>query len=103
MTDWRDKIIVGTSGYNYTYWVGPFYPEGTARREMLGIYAGSFSALELNFTYYGIPDPKVIGRMVRSTPDGFTFFVKAYKGITHEAEAEKHARAIAERVKATLA
>ena len=84
MTDWRDKIIVGTSGYSYPDWVGPFYPRGTKQDEMLAVYAGSFSSVELNFTYYGIPKPTALERMVKQTPEGFTFFVKAYRGITHE-------------------
>ena len=79
MAGWQDKIIVGTSGYSYPDWVGPFYPPGTRRSGMLPIYAGCFPTVELNFTYYGIPRPKSLERMVQATPAGFSFFVKAYR------------------------
>ena len=80
---WQDRIRIGTSGYSYPAWVGKFYTPGTGRREMLEHYASCFDTVELNFTYYGIPRPAVLERMVKETPDGFTFFVKAHKSMTH--------------------
>jgi len=78
------EIIVGTSGYQYKDWVGPFYPEGTRPEKMLEAYAKHFPAVELNFTYYGMPRAKQMERMADRTPEGFAFVVKAHKTTTHE-------------------
>lgn len=51
-------IYVGTSGYSYKDWIGPVYAEGTKEAGMLEEYAKRFDAVELNFTYYGMPTRK---------------------------------------------
>ena len=51
------KVWIGTSGYSYPDWVGPFYPEGTRSGRMLAHYAGHFPLVELNFTFYRLPTP----------------------------------------------
>jgi uncharacterized protein YecE (DUF72 family) len=78
------RIILGTSGYQYKDWQGIFYPEGTKTQDMLAEYAKHFSAVELNFTYYGLPKAKNTERMAAVTPKGFEFVVKAHKTTTHE-------------------
>ncbi|MDA0838785.1 MAG: DUF72 domain-containing protein [Planctomycetota bacterium] len=77
-------IYVGTSGYSYKDWIGPVYTEGTKEAGMLEEYAKRFDAVELNFTYYGMPTRKGMQGMADKTPDGFQFFVKANKATTHE-------------------
>ncbi len=79
------EVLVGTSGYSYQDWVGPVYPEGTPQREFLPLYAGLFSVVELNFTYYAQPRAAAVAAMVGKTPDGFRFALKAHKTMTHEA------------------
>jgi len=81
-------VIVGTSGYQYADWVGPFYPAGTARDRMLSYYATQFDAVEINYTYYGMPSPRSAARMVAETPPGFLFAVKLNRALTHEVEEE---------------
>jgi uncharacterized protein YecE (DUF72 family) len=81
-------IRVGTSGYSYSDWVGAFYPPGTRSAEMLALYAQSFSSVELNFTYYRMPDARTLSRMGRQVPPGFVFSVKAPGELTHEMRAE---------------
>ncbi len=76
-------IHVGTSGFRYKDWRGPFYPPDLPDDGLLAYYAQRFSSVELNFTYYGIPNPAVIERMVERTPEGFTFWVKANQATTH--------------------
>ncbi|MFW6107476.1 MAG: DUF72 domain-containing protein [bacterium] len=76
-------IAVGTSGFRYADWRGRFYPDDLAEDQMLAYYARHFRTVELNFTYYGIPDPRVIERMVERTPEGFTFWAKANEATTH--------------------
>jgi len=78
------EILIGTSGYSFADWVGPFYPPGTRSRDFLGYYANLFRAVEVNSTYYGIPRPQVIETMARKTPDGFHFVVKLNQAMTHE-------------------
>ncbi len=80
----KPKIILGTSGFQYKDWVGSFYPEGTKTQDMLAAYVQAFGAVELNFTYYGLPKAKNMARMAEATPAGFEFVVKAHKTTTHE-------------------
>ena len=77
-------IHIGTSGYSFRDWVGPFYPPGTAAKEMLGLYARRFQAVEINATYYRLPRPEVTSRMAEVTPAEFRFTVKAPGAVTHE-------------------
>jgi uncharacterized protein YecE (DUF72 family) len=77
-------VYLGTSGYSYQDWKGPFYPGGIADRDMLPFYAREFSAVELNFTYYQIPNPRTMAALAAKTPDGFRFTVKAHRDLTHE-------------------
>ena len=77
-------VHVGTSGFRYKDWRGAFYPTDVRDEELLTYYAEHFDVVELNFTYYGIPKPGVIERMVGRTPDGFTFWVKANEATTHK-------------------
>lgn len=79
-------IRIGTSGFSYDDWIGPFYPEGLPAREHLAFYAREFSTVEINTTYYRIPDRRLVQGWVDKTPDGFSFAVKAYQGLTHERE-----------------
>ena len=81
-------IFVGTSGYSYPGWRATFYPSRMKREEMLSFYAERFPAVELNFTYYGIPHPSVFERMVKRTPAGFLFALKLNGRITHEKDTE---------------
>ncbi len=78
------SILVGTSGYSFADWVGPFYPAGTRSSDFLGYYAGHFPAVEVNSTYYRIPHPRVLEQMERKTPPGFLFVVKLHRSMTHE-------------------
>ncbi len=76
-------VVVGTSGFSFADWVGPFYPAGTRGPEMLARYAEHFTAVEINTTYYGIPRPSTMELLDRKTPDGFEFVVKGHQSMTH--------------------
>lgn len=80
-------IYVGTSGFSYDDWVGPFYPENLAHQYWLPYYARHFKACELNFTYYRQPDRSTLKGLARRVPKGFLFTVKAYQKITHSRDA----------------
>lgn len=81
-------VFVGTSGYSFADWVGPFYPPGTASGDYLGYYSSHFGCVEVNSTYYGIPKPRTMDQMQKKTPDGFRFIVKLNQAMTHGAERE---------------
>jgi uncharacterized protein YecE (DUF72 family) len=78
------KTWVGTSGYSYPDWVGPFYPAGTRPKRMLAYYAGQFPLVELNFTFYRPPTPEMLARLAEQVPAGFQFVVKLPRSISHE-------------------
>jgi uncharacterized protein YecE (DUF72 family) len=83
------RIVVGTAGYSYTDWVGPYYPEGTPSSEFLTRYANDFPLTELNFSYYRMPEPQMLSRLVEKTPDGFRFVLKAHRSLTHDRGADR--------------
>lgn len=77
---------IGTSGYSFPDWVGPFYPPGMASRDFLPYYAQHFGCVEVNSTYYGIPAPRVLEQMAARTPAGFRFIVKVNQAMTHRGD-----------------
>ena len=79
------KALVGTSGYAFKEWKGPFYPEELPDDEMLAFYAGRFPTVEINNTFYRLPKENVLVGWASRVPDGFTFSLKASQRITHHA------------------
>lgn len=75
--------FVGTSGWHYPHWRGSFYPPELPVRRWLEFYAGHFSCVELNNSFYKLPQPPTVANWVGSTPEGFVFAVKAPRLITH--------------------
>ena len=76
-------IRIGTSGYNYPEWRGTFYPEKFPPARMLPYYAERFSTVEINYTFYRMPNAKTIAGWVAETPAEFSFTLKAPQRITH--------------------
>jgi len=54
------SILIGTQGWNYAAWVGPLYPPGTPASEFLPTYARAFRAVEVDSTFYAIPDARAV-------------------------------------------
>jgi uncharacterized protein YecE (DUF72 family) len=77
-------VWVGTSGYNYPEWKGSFYPEKLPAAKMLPYYAERFSTVEINYTFYRMPNEKILAGWNRETPDRFKLTLKAPKRITHD-------------------
>jgi len=77
------RLFVGTSGFAYKEWVGPFYPPGTKSAGMLPYYAGEFGSVEVNYTFRRNPTPAMIESWTKNTPEGFVFALKANQGMTH--------------------
>ncbi|MGQ9584835.1 MAG: DUF72 domain-containing protein [Anaerolineae bacterium] len=82
-------IYVGTSGYSYDDWIGPFYPPNLPQKEWLGFYAREFQTTELNVTYYRQPTRPMMERIAEKVPGGFRFTVKLNQKLTHEREATR--------------
>jgi len=76
-------LYVGTSGYSYKEWKGRFYPETIAPKDMLSYYATRLHAVELNNTFYRMPQPGMIESWKAQVPADFRFSVKAPQSITH--------------------
>ncbi|MFH1743315.1 MAG: DUF72 domain-containing protein, partial [bacterium] len=73
------NIQIGTSGYHFKDWKGPFYPLVLPDREMLTFYCQYFNTLELNVTYYRIPSQRTMEGIARKTPDTFHIWIKAHQ------------------------
>jgi uncharacterized protein YecE (DUF72 family) len=74
-----DVIQIGTTGYAYRDWVGPFYPKGTTKKEMLRFYAKHFSVLEVVASYYSIPTRKAIDALISRGGPNMTFVLRAFR------------------------
>jgi uncharacterized protein YecE (DUF72 family) len=77
------RLFVGTSGYSYKEWKGSFYPEKLAAKDMLPYYAGRLKAVELNNTFYRMPQRSMVESWKAQVPADFRFSVKASQRITH--------------------
>jgi len=84
-------LYFGTSGFSYNDWVGAYYPPKMPRQEWLHYYAREFNALELNSSYYAIPQIATVKSMIAKTGDSFLFSVKANQEMTHTRQNENKA------------
>jgi uncharacterized protein YecE (DUF72 family) len=78
------RIRIGTQGWAYDVWVGPFYPPGTRAADYLAVYARGFDTVEVDSTFYAIPAAKTLRAWAQRTPDDFIFALKLPQEITHE-------------------
>lgn len=76
-------LHIGTCGFSYRDWIGPFYPKGIKPLDMLPFYAERFDAVEIDSTYYAIPRPALFESMDCRTKASFRFTVKAPGSLTH--------------------
>jgi uncharacterized protein YecE (DUF72 family) len=95
------KIYVGTSGFGYAEWKGKFYPAGLPIERALEYYAGRFTAVEINSSFYRIPTADTVLDWASRVPRRFVFAFKAPGRITHvkrllgaEPEMERFLRAV---------
>lgn len=77
------RYFIGTSGFNYTEWRGKFYPADVPQKGWLNYYAGQFNSVEINNTFYGLPNPTAVKVWHDQTPDDFTFAVKMSRYVSH--------------------
>ncbi|PSC02655.1 DUF72 domain-containing protein [Alsobacter soli] len=77
------QIRIGTSGWHYDSWWGPFFPAGLRKSDALSFYVGQFAAVELNAPFYRTPTPEAVRGWREHTPETFRFAWKASRFITH--------------------
>lgn len=77
------RAWVGTSGFSYPEWKPSFYPEKLPQEEFLAYYASRFATVEVDRTFYRMPNAKTIDAWKAATPEGFRFAIKASQKITH--------------------
>ena len=83
------EILIGTCGFSYKEWVGPFYPEGTKADDFLRYYAGQFPSVEVDYTYYRMPLADNLRRMLETGGPDLTFALKATNTLTHKIDPAK--------------
>lgn len=79
----QGKVLIGTSGWSYKSWRGPFFPPDVKIKDHLRFYAENFPTAELNGVFYRTPTPEAVRGWRDQTPDDFVFAWKASKFITH--------------------
>lgn len=76
-------VRVGTSGWSFRHWQGPYYPADLPADEWLPHYARDFHAVEVNSTFYGLPEEATFAAWRARTPEDFLFALKAPRTVTH--------------------
>ncbi|MDY7032037.1 MAG: DUF72 domain-containing protein [Thermodesulfobacteriota bacterium] len=79
----RNSVRIGTSGWNYSHWKGPFYSDDYPKSKWLEYYAQHFNTVEVNATFYQLPKPVTFENWRNRTPESFLWSVKANRYITH--------------------
>ena len=77
------ELRIGTSGWHYSSWRGPFYPSGLAPKHFLAFYAEHFNTAEINYSFYRLPSEQAVRTWRESVPEGFLFAWKVSRFITH--------------------
>jgi len=82
----KPKIVIGTSGYSFPQWKGTVYPSNLKNEDMLNYYQRElgFEMVEINSTFYRMPDAKAMSSLCSKTKPGFEILVKANREMTHE-------------------
>jgi uncharacterized protein YecE (DUF72 family) len=83
------RILVGTASWSDPGFVEHWYPKGMRAQERLGWYAQQFEMVEVNSTFYAVPDLRMVERWCATTPDQFTFDVKLHQLLSRHSTAAK--------------
>ena len=79
----KPAIHIGTSGWHYKHWKGPFYPADIAEADQFNYYSRYFSTVEINNSFYMLPSTETFSGWRKAAPSHFLFAVKASRFITH--------------------
>ena len=77
------NLYLGTIGWSYNFWKGPFYPKKLPSNKFLSFYASHFNSVEVDGTFYRIPTEQTVINWTQQTPEGFLFSLKFPQVITH--------------------
>ena len=84
LSEKKPRFYIGTQGWNYDAWLGPFFPSGTRPGDFLPTYSRAFGSVEVDSTFYGVPAPATFKSWYDRTPNDFVFSLKLPQEITHE-------------------
>src|SRR6188474_3070516 len=79
----RPSLRVGCSGWQYKHWRGDFYPADLPASRWLEYYSSRFDTVEINNSFYRLPDARTFDRWRERVPRDFLYAVKASRYITH--------------------
>lgn len=77
------RTRIGTSGWHYRSWHGPFYPSDLKIKDFLAFYVTRFDTAEINNSFYRLPSETAVKAWRDSTPEDFLFAWKVSRFITH--------------------
>ena len=77
-------LYIGTQGFSFKDWVGPFFPHHASPSRYLEVYSRQFRTVEIDSTFYGIPKRATVAAWRQRTPAGFRFTAKFPQIITHQ-------------------
>jgi len=80
------KISIGTAGWDYKDWIGPFYPKNLKKSQHLEYFSKFFNLVEINSTFYNLPSEDMVINWNNRVPENFRFIVKVWQKITHNLE-----------------
>ncbi len=78
------RFFLGTQGWNYPAWAGPFYPRAARAADFLSLYAKQFTTVEVDSTFYAVPSATTIDSWLRRTQASFRFALKFPRAATHD-------------------
>lgn len=85
----QSKIKIGTASWQDPGFIQDWYPPNLPKGDLLPLYAEHFHFVEVNSTFYGIPEPYTIDRWIRQTPPDFTFDIKLHKLLSRHSTKEE--------------
>ncbi|MFX1592827.1 MAG: DUF72 domain-containing protein [Promethearchaeota archaeon] len=80
------QISIGTAGWDYKDWIGPFYPKKLEKSQHLEYFSRFFNLVEINSTFYNLPSEDMVFNWNNRVPKNFRFIVKVWQQITHNLE-----------------
>jgi uncharacterized protein YecE (DUF72 family) len=78
------EVLIGTQGWSYPAWIGPFYPPGSRPADLLARYARAFPTVEVDASFYAPPPEPTVASWRDQVPASFRFALKVPQEITHE-------------------
>lgn len=77
------KISIGTAGFSYPDWIGPFYPKKLKKSQQLEYFSRFFNLVEINSTFYNLPSEDMVNNWINRVPENFRFIIKVWQKISH--------------------